>query len=467
MLRRFSVNFFVFSICLDGLLVLAALWLAGHALPMLAYFDRAGMVEDRLPLSLYFWVPISWLVTFIAISLYDGHRNLRFVYEVLWLGLGVTIAATVMAGQLYLTATYFPRSQFFLFVGLAGLAMLAWRVGIRAFWRLHPAQSEFHRRVLVAGAGAVGNSIVREIEARLPHGVTFLGYLDDDPAKQGQPQVLGTLDAIAGAVQEHRADDVILTLPPRAYQRTSWVVAQLQSLPVRVYIIPSDYRLALYRTSVDEIAGIPLIDIRAPALDEYQRFVKRVLDLGVASLMFLFGWPVMVLIALLIRLDSPGPVIYRSRRVGENGREFDMLKFRTMREDADRLLHLVERPDMHGKLVHKHPDDPRVTRLGRILRRYSLDELPQLVNVLRGEMSMVGPRPELPSLVSQYEPWQWVRFTVPQGLTGWWQVNGRSERPMHLNTEDDIYYVRHYSVWLDIKILARTVLVVLFGRGAY
>ena len=135
--------------------------------------------------------------------------------------------------------------------------------------------------------------------------------------------------------------------------------------------------------------------------------------------------------------------------------------------NADQQIDTIKQRDGNGNLIHKHPNDPRVTSLGRFLRRYSLDELPQLINVLKGEMSMVGPRPELPGLVDKYEPWQRARFTVPQGITGWWQINGRSDHPLHLNTTDDIYYVKNYSVWLDLQILLRTIIVVLFGRGAY
>ncbi len=150
----------------------------------------------------------------------------------------------------------------------------------------------------------------------------------------------------------------------------------------------------------------------------------------------------MAIIALLIRLDSPGPVLFRQKRVGENGRLFDMLKFRTMVADAESAAGSGPgRRTTDGQVIHKHKDDPRVTRVGRFLRRYSLDELPQFFNVLRGEMSLVGPRPELPWLVDRYEPWQRKRFAVPQGITGWWQVNGRSDKPMHLHTEDDLYYV--------------------------
>jgi lipopolysaccharide/colanic/teichoic acid biosynthesis glycosyltransferase len=167
--------------------------------------------------------------------------------------------------------------------------------------------------------------------------------------------------------------------------------------------------------------------------------------------------PLLLLIAALVRLTSPGPALFRQERVGENGRLFTIYKFRSMVEDAgDRL-----------PAVHKDEADPRITLLGRFLRRTSLDELPQLVNVIKGDMSLVGPRPELPALVDRYEPWQRQRFAVPQGITGWWQVSGRSARPMHLHTADDVYYVKNYSLGLDLQILLRTISVVLRGRGAY
>jgi len=169
----------------------------------------------------------------------------------------------------------------------------------------------------------------------------------------------------------------------------------------------------------------------------------------------------------LIKLDSRGPVLFRQKRAGENGRLFEMIKFRTMVENAEELRHMVEKTDQNGELLHKHPNDPRVTTVGKFLRRFSLDELPQIFNVVRGEMSLVGPRPEMPYLVERYKPWQRTRFAVPQGITGWWQVNGRSDKPMHLHTEDDLYYVQHYSLWLDIQILIKTAWIVIRGRGAF
>jgi lipopolysaccharide/colanic/teichoic acid biosynthesis glycosyltransferase len=183
--------------------------------------------------------------------------------------------------------------------------------------------------------------------------------------------------------------------------------------------------------------------------------------------LFIVTLPLFGLISLLIKLDSKGPILYKSKRIKELGETFDMLKFRTMVEDADEHFTEVIHQDENGNLIHKRPDDPRVTGIGKFLRKTSLDELPQFINILKGDMSFIGPRPELPMMVDRYEPWQRARFSVPQGLTGWWQVNGRSDKPMHLNTEDDIYYIQNYSFWLDLYILIKTVKVVLKGKGAY
>jgi exopolysaccharide biosynthesis polyprenyl glycosylphosphotransferase len=210
-----------------------------------------------------------------------------------------------------------------------------------------------------------------------------------------------------------------------------------------------------------------MIDLRAPALSEYQLLIKRAFDLSLTVVGMVVALPLMGLLALLILILDGPPVIFRQARAGENGRSFVIYKFRSMVPGAEAVREPVAAPRVDGDLQNKSPDDPRVTPIGRFLRRTSLDELPQLFNVLRGEMSLVGPRPEMPFLVETYQPWQRKRFSVPPGLTGWWQINGRSDRPMHLNTEDDLYYINNYSIWLDIEILVRTLWVVIVGRGSY
>jgi len=195
--------------------------------------------------------------------------------------------------------------------------------------------------------------------------------------------------------------------------------------------------------------------------------LKRVFDLLFGLVALILTLPVMVLLILIVYLEDGSPVIFRQKRVGRYEQLFEMFKIRTMVKDAEQIQSRMEKRDVDGNLIHKTKDDPRITRVGRLLRRFSLDELPQLFNVLGGTMSLVGPRPELPYLAEKYEPWQRKRFDVLPGITGWWQVNSRSDKPMHLHIEDDLYYIQNYSIWLDLQIILRTIWVVLTGKGAY
>lgn len=214
------------------------------------------------------------------------------------------------------------------------------------------------------------------------------------------------------------------------------------------------------RSPIPAVAGFP------PAPHPlYQATVKRAFDASAASCALLLLWPLFIVVALAIRLDSPGPVVYRQQRTGKDGMPFTMYKFRSMTWDPAHNVRYFVEPD--GTIVHKHHHDPRVTRVGAWLRHTSIDELPQLVNIFKGDMSVIGPRPELVEIVATYEPWQHRRHVVRPGLTGWWQVCGRDDCPMDENTELDLYYVDHLSPWLDFEILLRTVGIVATGRGAF
>jgi len=194
---------------------------------------------------------------------------------------------------------------------------------------------------------------------------------------------------------------------------------------------------------------------------------KRLFDLLFGLLTLILVLPLLALSILLVYLEDGSPVIFRQMRVGRNGRLFEMFKIRTMVKNAEQLQDQIAACDPDGNPIHKVKDDSRVTRVGRVLRRFSLDELPQLFNVLSGTMSLVGPRPEVPHLAERYEPWQRKRLEVLPGMTGWWQINSRGEQPMYLHVEDDLYYIQNYSIWLDLQIIARTAWVVLIGKGSY
>jgi len=218
---------------------------------------------------------------------------------------------------------------------------------------------------------------------------------------------------------------------------------------------------------VSDLGGVPLIEVREIAFSQTALIIKRAMDIVGASLALLFGWPLFALIALAIKLDSPGPVLFTQERVGKDYKRFTIYKFRSMRVGAEEELESLKEAVEHNDVTFKLRDDPRMTRVGRFLRRFSLDEMPQFINALKGKMSLVGPRPPIPAEVAQYQPWHLKRLTVPPGLTGMWQVSGRSELTFDEMVLLDLYYIEHWSPWLDFAIILRTIPTALLGDGAF
>jgi exopolysaccharide biosynthesis polyprenyl glycosylphosphotransferase len=467
MLKRFSLNYVLFSIVMDVLGVVAALFIASNVRLFVAL--GVSLSEIHVSSSVYLMFAVLWVVVAFVISLYDPQRVYKAVDEFQTLTVAVGFYALGAAGLLFFTYRQTSRLLVVYALLITWLLLILWRALIRIGRKLlKDGNTAVVNRVLIVGAGEVGQRVAALIRKHHWAGLQLVGYLDDDVKKHdnGLP-VLDTLNAIQRVVREYNIDDVILALPPHAHERVNWVVSQLHILPVRVRVVPDYFSLALYRATVEDFGGIPMIDLRDPALSPYQRMVKRALDLVIGGALTLLFLPLMGIIAVAIKLDSRGPVLFKQLRVGENGRLFEMYKFRSMVKNAEELQDLVNMRDEDGNVIHKSENDPRVTRVGRFIRKWSLDELPQFFNVLRGDLSLVGPRPELPWLVDKYEVWQRKRFAVPQGITGWWQVNGRSDNMMHLHTDEDLYYIQNYSLWLDLYILLKTPWVVLSGEGAY
>jgi exopolysaccharide biosynthesis polyprenyl glycosylphosphotransferase len=464
MVRRFSVNFAVFSIFIDSLTIIAVLWGARVIRPVLDDYLPVRPVGDdfNLPVVLYVVFPLIWVVIMAFFSVYDGSKNLRVVDEFTSLTLSSMLAGIALAGILYLSYRDVSRAMFVIFGLTTYLALFSWRLIARPLHRRRLQAAERVRHVIIVGAGPVGLEVEKRLRQHDENGVQFVGFLDDDPQKQSiLSDVLGPLNTARQVVKEKHVDDVIVTLPLRAYNRVNELAKTLQDLPVHTWIVPDYFQIALHQARIADFAGVPMLDLRAPALNEYQRLVKRLFDVIVIILLLIPALPLMGIVALLIWIFNGRPILFKQKRAGENGRLFTVYKFRTM------LPNQEAKTDAQGNILHKQRDDPRITPLGRFLRRFSLDELPQFFNILGGSMSLVGPRPELPELVEKYQPWQRERFAIPQGLTGWGQIHGRRDRPMHLHTEDDLYYVQNYSFWLDIQILIQTFWIVLRGKGAY
>jgi exopolysaccharide biosynthesis polyprenyl glycosylphosphotransferase len=469
MLRRFSVNFAIFSMLLDGISVAVSLWVSANIRPALNVFVFIKDIETvaSVPPQLYLFFPLIWVVVLASLSVYDGRKFLRAADELAVLFLSTLIASISSAGILYFSYRDVSRALFIVFVGVAFLLCLLWRVTARGYFRARRETLADARRVLIVGTGPLGRSVGEQIRAGNSANITLIGYINDGYAGTESVEALGGLEQFDFVIKQYQPTDIVIALPYSAYHKMSEIVTRLEHAPLGVWIALGFFDLALYRTDIESVAGIPMLDLRASAIDDYQRLVKRAFDLVFGLIALVPALPLMAISALMVFLEDGLPVLFCQQRVGENGRLFEMLKFRTMIRNAEQLQGQVEKRDADGNLIHKSKDDPRVTRTGRLLRRLSLDELPQLFNVLAGTMSLVGPRPEMPYLVEKYQPWQRKRFAIPPGLTGWWQVSGRSDKPMHLHTEDDLYYIQNYSLWLDIQILMRTVWAVFFGKGAF
>jgi exopolysaccharide biosynthesis polyprenyl glycosylphosphotransferase len=327
------------------------------------------------------------------------------------------------------------------------------------------------RRIIIAGAGEVGRRVMRTIVARPDLGYAIVGYVDDNPDK-GQGKVgrfkgLGSIDDLPNVIDSEAVDEVIVTLPWNYHRRILSILRECARRDVTARLVPDLFQMSLSRVEVSDLGGVPLVEIQEIAFNRAELVVKRAIDLAGALALLAVGWPLLAIIAVAIKLDSPGPVMFRQLRVGQNHKPFSRYKFRTMRVGAElEVESLRDQNEADGPLF-KIRRDPRVTRVGQALRRTSLDELPQLFNVFRGEMSLVGPRPPIPEEVEHYQAWHKRRLAVPPGMTGLWQVSGRSELTFDEMVLLDLYYIEHWSPWLDFSILLRTIPTVLGREGAY
>ncbi len=467
-ISRLSILLFAGDILLTPLSLLTATWLRA----LLPFGKTLTAGDEILPLPVYILAIICWSGSLAMSGAYNFDRPRRLTSRFTQLVTGSAAATILFAGSLYMTYRQVSRLQFAYIFVITLVFMTAFRAATLLYTRLGRSQSILEpTRVLFIGAGTLGREVLKTIRSYRASNYQVIGYLDDNPDLKGKyidgAPILGKLDDLLQVVESHDVSEVWSTLPPRAYDKLHTLVANLERFPIRIKVIPDYFSLALVQANVEMLGGFPLIGLREPVIRGLPRMIKRAFDFVISLILIILSSPIMAVAAIAIRLDSAGPILFRQTRVGENGKPFEMLKFRTMTADAEIKMMEKLREAGENEVIYKHANDPRVTKVGRLLRRYSLDELPQLMNVLKGEMSLVGPRPELPWLVDRYRPWQRKRFAVPQGITGWWQINGRSEKPMHLNTDEDLYYIYNYSLWLDIKILLMTPIAVIQGKGAF
>ena len=327
------------------------------------------------------------------------------------------------------------------------------------------------RRVIIYGGGEAGTILATEIERHPYTGIKIIGFIDDDSSKVGTGikdyKIIGTSNDLFKLVRELSIDEVFVAIPSAPRKLLLDVMRKCEEKSVDVRMIPDFYDFISSKVQIDEISYIPLISMEDKKIDTFYLAFKRLFDIVATSVGIILISPLLLITAIIIKLDSKGPVFFSQERIGKDGKPFKFWKFRSMRVDAeelkDKLMHLNEATGP----IFKMKNDPRITPFGRFIRRFSIDELPQLYNVLIGDMSLVGPRPPVPREVEQYEKWHTRRFEVMPGITGLWQVSGRSNLTFTEMVKLDIYYIENWSLWLDIKILLNTFIVVFKKDGAY
>jgi exopolysaccharide biosynthesis polyprenyl glycosylphosphotransferase len=326
-------------------------------------------------------------------------------------------------------------------------------------------------RVLIIGAGATGQTIAAQIAAGSRGEVEVAGFVDDDPRPLRED--IGTLPVLpeadlVRAIDETRATRVVLAYTRRPAAEVLAQIRECSSGDIRLAVVPRLYEMTPTHASVSEIGGLPVIDLASARLSPAALRAKRVMDLIITSAALTVFGPLMLMIALAIKLDSKGPVFFRQERLGYQGRPFTIFKFRSMRVDAEKLrMDMAHLNEMNGSgPLFKMKTDPRVTRTGRFLRKTSLDELPQLLNVMNGSMSLVGPRPFVTHEAEQIDGWAARRLDLMPGITGLWQVEGRNDVPFEDMVRLDYTYVANWSPWWDLRILMQTIPTVITGKGA-
>ncbi len=387
--------------------------------------------------------------------------------------------ATATGVALLMAFTFFFRPLAFSRLLLVWvLVFVVTLIGLARFVRRWILVVQYRRgigvdRALVVGSGEVGRSVIRTLLARPDLGFQAIGYLHagttENNIGSGRIPHLGDFSDLSRilADEEVDIDTVFVALPNYHQEEIEESVRLCQLYGVRSRVVPDLFQLSLNRVEFNNMAGIPMLSVREVRISPLERIIKRGIDLTVSLLLVI---PVMIatgIIVLAIRLESPGPALFWQERVGMKGKRFKMVKFRSMVVDAESQKERLRQMNEASGPIFKIKNDPRLTSVGRIIRRLSLDELPQLYNVLRGEMSLVGPRPPLPEEVAEYQPWHMQRLEVKGGITGLWQVSGRSDLTFDEQCLLDIYYIENWSLSLDIRLMLQTVPYSLFGKGAY
>jgi len=436
-------------------------------------YEAWGYILDHVfhapdgPIDMYLqFVPFAFvliLAVFFVFGLYKPVRTFSEVTEFVVLTKSVAFIGIMFMAAFYLTRSQHSRLILVLlcFNILVFSAIL--RSGARRLYACYARLTggEPAPRVIIAGTGELATLISRKLESASALATEIVGLVSQAPDEVGRRidghEVVGSLADLGRLIEQFRVTDVFVSLPFLPQEELFDILDRHgERHGVHFHVVSSIFDMISGEVDMFEENSLPITYLQNEPAELLAMAVKRLLDIAVSALVLVLSWPLWVVITAAIRLESDGPAMFRQERVGKNGRIFRMLKFRTMHSKVPRFEYS---PSV--------PDDPRITKVGKFLRKTSLDEFPQLINVLKGEMSLVGPRPEMPFIVEKYKNWERQRLTVKPGLTGLWQIMGRKDLPLHESLEYDFYYIKNQSLLLDLTIMLKTIPIVLRGKGAY
>jgi exopolysaccharide biosynthesis polyprenyl glycosylphosphotransferase len=406
-----------------------------------------------------------------AFGMYHSMRTRR-LREIVWIIIKSAFFSTLAFGAfLFLfKLTFVSRMFVAIFIVTSFTFILLEKMAVYSFTHYVRKRGYNYRRVLVVGTGRRAANFIEKIQNHLEWGIRIIGAIDDEPGrgvkKVKDIKAIGTIKDMSKILHRHAIDQVVFVVPRLRLSHIEEAIRACEIEGVKATLAVDLFDLKIARVHQTELEGIPLLTFETTVAREWQLFIKRAIDIALSGLGIILLSPLFLIVTVLIKLTSSGPVLFTQKRVGLNGRKFVLYKFRTMYKGADKeLSNLRALNEMEGP-VFKIKKDPRITPFGKILRKFSIDELPQLFNVFVGHMSLIGPRPPIPEEVHQYETWQRRRLSMRPGITCLWQVNGRNKIDFEEWMKLDLEYLDNWTLLLDFKILVKTIPIVLFGIGA-
>lgn len=447
-----------------------------------ASFLAAYFIAERLgdPYSFKSYMRIIypyiflWGILLFLLKMYESFRTKSIP----------DIASTVMSAALigigslgmllyFFNVGYISRRFIIIAFSLTAIVILLEKILLMGFFRFVRSRDYNIRSILIAGTGSRAVNFARMIEKHTESGLKILGFVDEDKDRvgtkvgEGAYKVIGTFEDIQDIIHNNIVDEVIFIIPKSSLSKIEDALLLCETEGINVSVATDYFSLKFAKARQMDLYGFPLITFQRVPDRVWGPIIKRVMDISFSAAALIILSPVFLVLSIFVKATSKGPVFFKQERVGVNGRQFTLYKFRTMVKDAEgKLKDLLSDNEMNGP-VFKLKEDPRLTEVGKILRKFSLDEFPQLWNVLKGEMSIVGPRPPLPDEVSKYDNWQRRRLTMRPGLTCLWQVSGRNKiKDFSEWARLDLEYIDKWSLWMDVSIILRTIPAVIFGVGA-